>query len=152
MWLASKADASPPGSTLAIGDGKIAPTKWGNQNGIAGPLPFANGLDCHVFAARRPLASRPDGGANEAWRAMREVVRKVPVTAACLAAFLLLGLARPALAEKPLGIALAGFAYPYPVHMFVIQADGERLSKAYMDVPPEGDSYAEHRRQQRAEN
>ena len=83
---------------------------------------------------------------------MREVVRKVPVTAACLAAFLLLGLARPALAEKPLGIALAGFAYPYPVHMFVIQADGERLSKAYMDVPPEGDSYAEHRRQQKAEN
>src|SRR4249920_703579 len=83
MWLASKADASPPGSTLAIRDGKIAPTKWGNQNGIAGPLPFANRLDCHVFAARRPLASRPDGGANEAWRTMREAVRKVPVTAAC---------------------------------------------------------------------
>lgn len=71
---------------------------------------------------------------------MREAMRKAQVIAACLAAFLLLGLARPALAEEPLGIALEGFAYPYPVHMFVIQGDGERLSMAYMDVPPEGDS------------
>ena len=50
---------------------------------------------------------------------MREAVRKVPVTAACLAAFLLLRL-------------------PTPVHMFVILTGGERLSMAYMDVPPEG--------------
>ena len=50
---------------------------------------------------------------------MREAVRKVPVTAACLAAFLLLGL-------------------PRPVHMFVILTGGERLSMAYMEVPPEG--------------
>jgi hypothetical protein len=42
--------------------------------------------------------------------------------------------------EEPLGIAVEGFAYPHPVHMFVIQAGGERLSMAYMDVPPEGDS------------
>ena len=47
---------------------------------------------------------------------MREAVRKVPVTAACLAAFLLLGL-------------------PRPVHMFVILTGGERLSMAYMEVP-----------------
>ena len=96
IWLASKADASPPGPTLAIGDGKIAPTKWGNQTGIAGPLPFANGLDCHVFAASHALACRP-------------------------------GSASP----------LEGFAYPYPVQMFVIQGDAERLSMAYTDVPPE---------------
>ncbi len=35
--------------------------------------------------------------------------------------------------------------------MFVIQGDGERLSMAYMDVPPKGDSNAQHRRQQKAE-
>jgi hypothetical protein len=51
---------------------------------------------------------------------MREGMRKAQVMAACLAAFLLLGPARPALAEEPLGIALEGFACPYPVHMFVI--------------------------------
>jgi hypothetical protein len=65
-------------------------------------------------------------------------MQKAQVMAARLAAFLLLGPARPALAEGPLGIALEGFAYPYPVHMFVIQGDAERLSMAYMDVPPEG--------------
>lgn len=51
---------------------------------------------------------------------MREGMRKAQVIAACLAAFLLLGPAFPALAEESLGIALEGFAYPYPVHMFVI--------------------------------
>ena len=51
---------------------------------------------------------------------MREGMRKAQMIAACLSAFLLLGLARPALAEEPLGIALEGFAYPYPIHMFVI--------------------------------
>jgi hypothetical protein len=69
---------------------------------------------------------------------MREAMRKAQVRAACLAAFLLLGLARPAPAEGPLGIALKGFAYPYPVHMFVIHGDADQLSMAYMDVPPEG--------------
>jgi len=53
---------------------------------------------------------------------MREAMRKALVIAACLAAFLLLELASPALAEEPLGIALEGFAYPYPVHMFVTRA------------------------------
>jgi hypothetical protein len=53
---------------------------------------------------------------------MRYAMRKVSVLTACLAAFLLLGLARPALAEELLGIALEGFAYPYPVHMFVIRS------------------------------
>jgi hypothetical protein len=119
MWLASKADASPPGPTLAIGDGKIAPTKWGNQTGIAGPLAFANGLHCHVFAARRPLALRPAGGELRRDAQCEKGCEKRKM-AACLAAFLLLGPARPALVEEPLGIALEGFAYPYPVHMFVI--------------------------------
>jgi len=46
-----------------------------------------------------------------------------------------------ALACRPQSaLPLEGFAYPHPVHMFVIQAGGERLSMAYMDVPPEGDS------------
>ena len=70
---------------------------------------------------------------------MREAMRKAQVISACLSAFLLLGLAGGA-CEEPLGIAVEGFAYPHPVHMFVIQAGGERLSMAYMDVPPEGDS------------
>src|SRR5262245_32949642 len=71
---------------------------------------------------------------------MRAALRIVPVVAACLAVLLPLGLSRLARAEEPLGIALEGFAYPYPVHMFVIPGGGERLDMAYMDVPPEGDS------------
>ena len=67
-------------------------------------------------------------------------MRKAPVVATCLTGLLLLGLDRLALADEPLGIALEGFAYPYPVHMFVIPGGGERLDMAYMDVPPEGDS------------
>jgi len=47
-------------------------------------------------------------------------MRKAPVVATCLTGLLLLGLDRLALADEPLGIALEGFAYPYPVHMFVI--------------------------------
>ena len=61
---------------------------------------------------------------------MRAAMRKVPVTAACLAALLLLGLDRLAPADEPFGIALEGFAYPYPVHMFVIPGGGERLDMA----------------------
>jgi pimeloyl-ACP methyl ester carboxylesterase len=41
-------------------------------------------------------------------------------------------------AEEPVGIALEGFPYPYPVHMFVISRGGETLNIAYMDVPPAG--------------
>ncbi len=55
---------------------------------------------------------------------MREGVRKALVIAACLAAFLPHGFASLAHADEPLGIALEGFAYPYPVHMFVIAGDG----------------------------
>src|SRR3954471_16497775 len=38
--------------------------------------------------------------------------------------------------REPYGIALEGFAYPYPVHLFPVVNDGEQLSMAYMDVAP----------------
>ncbi|MGW1421814.1 alpha/beta fold hydrolase [Bradyrhizobium manausense] len=38
--------------------------------------------------------------------------------------------------REPYGIALEGFAYPYPVHLLPVVNDGERLSMAYMDVAP----------------
>ncbi|MGY4596224.1 pimeloyl-ACP methyl ester carboxylesterase [Bradyrhizobium sp. GM22.5] len=38
--------------------------------------------------------------------------------------------------REPYGIALEGFAYPYPVHLLPLTNDGEQLSMAYMDVPP----------------
>lgn len=66
-------------------------------------------------------------------------MQKLAVAATSLA-LLLLSWASPAPAEQPLGIGLEGFAYPYPVHMFVIPEGGERLNMAYMDAGPEGDS------------
>ena len=39
--------------------------------------------------------------------------------------------------REPYGIALEGFAYPYPVHLLPVINDGEQLSMAYMDVAPE---------------
>jgi len=36
--------------------------------------------------------------------------------------------------REPYGIALEGFAYPYPVHLLPVVNDGEQLSMAYMDV------------------
>ncbi|MCK1306052.1 MULTISPECIES: alpha/beta hydrolase [unclassified Bradyrhizobium] len=38
--------------------------------------------------------------------------------------------------REPYGIALEGFAYPYPVHLLPLINDSEQLSMAYMDVPP----------------
>ena len=38
--------------------------------------------------------------------------------------------------REPYGIALEGFAYPYPVHLLPVVNDGEQLRMAYMDVPP----------------
>ncbi|MET4114051.1 pimeloyl-ACP methyl ester carboxylesterase [Bradyrhizobium sp. JR1.5] len=38
--------------------------------------------------------------------------------------------------REPYGVALEGFAYPYPVHLLPLTNDGEQLSMAYMDVPP----------------
>lgn len=39
--------------------------------------------------------------------------------------------------REPYGIALEGFAYPYPVHLLPVVNDGEQLSMAYMDVTPQ---------------
>lgn len=38
--------------------------------------------------------------------------------------------------REPYGIALEGFAYPYPVHLLPVVNDGEQLAMAYMDVAP----------------
>jgi pimeloyl-ACP methyl ester carboxylesterase len=70
---------------------------------------------------------------------MGEAKRSVSAVA-CLAAILLLGQTHTGLAEEPFGIALEGFPYPYPVHMFVIPDGGERLNMAYMDVAPAGEA------------
>ncbi|TFV42144.1 alpha/beta hydrolase [Bradyrhizobium niftali] len=39
--------------------------------------------------------------------------------------------------REPYGIALEGFAYPYPVHLLPVVNDGEQLAMAYMDVAPQ---------------
>jgi pimeloyl-ACP methyl ester carboxylesterase len=67
---------------------------------------------------------------------MTDVTRKDLAAAACLAAMLLAGPVPLASAEEPVGIALEGFPYLYPVHMFVISRGGETLNMAYMDVMP----------------
>src|SRR5438874_4930612 len=39
-------------------------------------------------------------------------------------------------AREPYGIALEGFAYPYPVHLLPLVNDGEQVRMAYMDAAP----------------
>lgn len=58
--------------------------------------------------------------------------------ALCLALYAPLALAPPAAAQapEPLGIALEGFAYPYPVSYLPLSRDGEAQRLAYMDVAP----------------
>jgi pimeloyl-ACP methyl ester carboxylesterase len=53
-------------------------------------------------------------------------------------AALLLVVSRPVWAEEPLGIALEGFAYPYPVRFLAISSPEGWLNMAYMDVRKEG--------------
>ena len=38
--------------------------------------------------------------------------------------------------KEPLGIAMEGYPYPYPVHFFEVKIQGQDLRMAYMDVPP----------------
>ena len=38
-------------------------------------------------------------------------------------------------AKAPLGIAMEGYEYPYPVHFFPVTVEGQDLRMAYMDVP-----------------
>lgn len=50
------------------------------------------------------------------------------------------GAPQPAASEEPFGIALEGFPYPYPVSMFPLVQEGERLRMAYMDVASKGEA------------
>ena len=56
--------------------------------------------------------------------------------AAALVAIPLASRAADAPQREPYGIALEGFAYPYPVHLLLVVNEGEQLSMAYMDVTP----------------
>ncbi len=44
--------------------------------------------------------------------------------------------ATPAPAAEPLGIAMEGFAYPFPVRLWPVTLEGQDLRMAYMDVAP----------------
>ena len=59
------------------------------------------------------------------------------VAAALLASPLSFAHAADNAPREPYGIALEGFAYPYPVHLLPVVNDGEQLSMAYMDVAPD---------------
>lgn len=41
-------------------------------------------------------------------------------------------------APPPVGIALEGVAYPYPVHFLTVDMEGQPTRMAFMDVPPTG--------------
>ncbi len=56
--------------------------------------------------------------------------------AALIASSLISARATDTTPREPYGIALEGFAYPYPVHLLPVVNDGEQLSMAYMDVAP----------------
>lgn len=65
------------------------------------------------------------------------MIRIFPATlAAVLLAFPLTAHAAETPQREPYGIALEGFAYPYPVHLLPVVNNGEQLSMAYMDVAP----------------
>jgi hypothetical protein len=75
-----------------------------------------------MFSPRRRRYFAPELRTRPSFEgAMTDVTRKVLV--AGLAVTLLSG-PMPLVAEEPLGIALEGFPYPYPVHMFVISEGG----------------------------
>jgi pimeloyl-ACP methyl ester carboxylesterase len=66
------------------------------------------------------------------------MIRILPaaLAAALLASPLTTARATDAPQIEPYGIALEGFAYPYPVHLLPVVNDGEQLSMAYMDAAP----------------
>ncbi len=67
-------------------------------------------------------------------------------TALAIGAMLYAGMAAPCCAEStsgndqsaPLGIALEGWPYPYPVSFFSVVVDGQPCRMAFMDVAPTG--------------
>jgi pimeloyl-ACP methyl ester carboxylesterase len=46
--------------------------------------------------------------------------------------------AAPAQAPEPLGIAMEGYPYPFPVKQLALQIEGQDLRMSYMDVAPTG--------------
>lgn len=66
------------------------------------------------------------------------MIRILPaaLAAALLATTLTIARAADPPPREPYGIALEGFAYPYPVHLLPVVNDGEQLNMAYMDVAP----------------
>ena len=66
------------------------------------------------------------------------MIRILPaaLAAALLASPLTIARAADTPQREPYGIALEGFAYPYPVHLLPVVNDGEQLSMAYMDAAP----------------
>jgi pimeloyl-ACP methyl ester carboxylesterase len=64
--------------------------------------------------------------------------RALALYLAVVAALWLNDCASPAARGEAMGIALEGFAYPYPVHFLPLTIEGEDLRLAYMDVAPAG--------------
>jgi pimeloyl-ACP methyl ester carboxylesterase len=78
------------------------------------------------------------------------VIRLPPLPPPLPAALLLALLAltsplRAAEPAEPLGIAMEGYLYPYPVRFLPVTQEGEALRMAYMDVPPAPTSTANGR-------
>jgi len=66
------------------------------------------------------------------------MIRFLPAAlAAALLAAPLAAYAADTTPREPYGIALEGFAYPYPVHLLPVVNDGEQLGMAYIDVAPQ---------------
>ncbi len=66
---------------------------------------------------------------------LRRALACLTIAVALFAAF-----ASPSARAEAMGIALEGFAYPYPVHFMPLTLEGEDLRLAYMDAPPVGPS------------
>ena len=62
--------------------------------------------------------------------------RAIIVTAAVFLSGLSCVYAAGPATREPYGIALEGFAYPYPVHLLPLVNDGEQVQMTYMDVAP----------------
>lgn len=68
------------------------------------------------------------------------MLRAISFAAILLACFFTLSGGKPALAADPppLGIALEGYPYPYPVQFLPLSHNGEPARMAYMDIAPTG--------------
>ncbi|MBV9126905.1 MAG: hypothetical protein JO117_02335, partial [Verrucomicrobia bacterium] len=57
---------------------------------------------------------------------------------ACVASLLVAFPAHAAEELEPLGIALEGYPYPYPVKFLPLEIEGQPVRMAFMDAPPTG--------------